>query len=157
MERDGLPNAAFYDQRAVLQWIQDYIGLVGGDKTQVSAWGESAGAGSIMHHLTAFGGKQDPLFSRAVLQSPAFQTRFDRKGDLEATFQNFTALAGCSGQGVACLRAASAEALDNANVKLAESGPEGTFAVGPSTDGSWVRQLAGVELAQGMARSSYIF
>ena len=150
MERDGVPNAGFYDQRAVLQWIQDHIALVGGDKTQVSAWGESAGAGSIMHHLIAFGGTQDPLFSRAILQSPAFQTKFDRKGDLEATFQNFSALAGCTGQGLACLRASSADSLDNANIKLAEGGPMGTFAVGPSADGSWGRQLAAVELAQGI-------
>ncbi|KAI4246096.1 MAG: hypothetical protein L6R42_009998, partial [Xanthoria sp. 1 TBL-2021] len=149
MEREGLPNAGLYDQRAVLQWIQDYIHLVGGDKTKVSAWGESAGAGSIMHHLTAFGGTKDPLFSRAVLQSPAFQPKFDRRGDLEATFQNFTALAGCAGEGLVCLRAASADALDNANVKLNEGGLPGTFAVGPSADGSWVRQLPPLELAQG--------
>ena len=58
MEKEGLPNAGFYDQRAVLQWIQDYIGLVGGDKSQVTAMGLSSGAGSIMHHLTAFGGTQ---------------------------------------------------------------------------------------------------
>ena len=149
MEKDGLPNTGFYDQRAALQWIQDYISLVGGDKAQVSAWGESAGAGSIMHHLTAFGGTQDPLFSRAVLQSPAFELMYDRKGALEDTFQNFTALAGCAGQGVACLRAASAETLDNANVKLNEMGPMGTFALGPSADGKWVRQLATLELASG--------
>ena len=134
MERDGLPNAGLYDQRAVLQWIQDYIHLVGGDKTKVSAWGESAGAGSIMHHLTAFGGTRDPLFSRAVLQSPAFQLKCDRKGDLEATFQNFTALAGCAGEGLACLRAANAQALDEANVKLNEAGLPGTFAVSPSAE-----------------------
>ncbi|CAO1601253.1 hypothetical protein XANCAGTX0491_004919 [Xanthoria calcicola] len=155
MEREGLPNAGLYDQRAVLQWIQDYIHLVGGDKTQVSAWGESAGGGSIMHHLTAFGGTQDPLFSRAVMLSPAFQPKFDRRGDLEAIFRNFTGLAGCAGEGLGCLRAASADALDNANVKLNEGGLPGTFAVGPSTDGSWVRQLPPLELAQGM--TNYLF
>ncbi|KAL8917021.1 MAG: hypothetical protein Q9208_008196 [Pyrenodesmia sp. 3 TL-2023] len=149
MERDGLPNAGLYDQRAVLQWIQDHIHLVGGDKTKVSAWGLSAGGGSIMHHLTAFGGTQDPLFSRAVVQSPGFQPKFDRKGDLESTFQNFTALAGCAGEGLACLRAASADALHDANVKLNTGGPPSTNAVGPSSDGSWVRQLAPLELAQG--------
>lgn len=154
MEREGLPNAGLYDQRAVLQWIQDHIHLVGGDKNQVSAWGESAGGGSIMHHLTAFGGTQDPLFSRAVMLSPAFQPKFDRRGDLEAIFQNFTDLAGCAGEGLGCLRAASADALDNANVKLNEGGLPATFAVGPSTDGSWVRQLPPLELAQGMITSS---
>ena len=149
MEREGLPNAGFYDQRAVLEWIQDYIQLVGGDKTQVSAWGESAGAGSIMHHLAAFGGTQDPLFSRALLQSPAFEIMFDRQGLVEDVFQNFTSLVGCTGQGIECLRASDEATLQDANVKLNEQGPEGTFAVGPAADGSWVRQLAVLEFETG--------
>lgn len=149
MEKQGLSNAGLYDQRAALQWIQDYIGLVGGDKSQVSAWGESAGAASILHQLVAFGGTQDPLFSKAVMQSPAFAFKFDRKGLLEQTFNNFTALAGCAGQGVPCLRAASAETLDKANTALATGGAPGTFPVGPSTDGSLIRQLPSLEFASG--------
>ncbi|KAL8763143.1 MAG: hypothetical protein Q9184_000988 [Pyrenodesmia sp. 2 TL-2023] len=149
MEKEGLPNAGLYDQRAALQWIQDYIGLLGGAKNQVSAWGESAGAGSIMHQLVAFGGTQDPLFSRAVLQSPAFSLLFDRKGTLEQTFEKFASLAGCSGQGVACLRAASAETLDKANTALNTQVTDGTFAVGPSADGNLIRQLATLEFASG--------
>lgn len=149
MESDGLPNAGLYDQRAALQWIQSYISLVGGDPTQVSAWGLSSGAGSILHHLVSFGGTQDPLFSKAVMLSPAFQLMFDRKGLLEQTFQNFTALAGCAGQSVACLRAASAETLQHANSKLNEQGTEGTIAVGPSADGNLIRQLAVLEYASG--------
>ncbi|KAL8951799.1 MAG: hypothetical protein Q9222_002248 [Ikaeria aurantiellina] len=147
MEKEGLPNAGLYDQRAVLQWIQSYIDLLGGDKSQVSAWGLSAGAGSIMHQLIAFGGSQDPLFSRAVLQSPAFQPMYDRKGKLEQTFQNFTALAGCAGQGVACLRAASPEVLQEANRALTTQAAPGTFPVGPSVDGKLIRQLPALEFA----------
>ena len=60
MEEGGTPNAGLLDQRAVFQWVQDHIGLVGGDKDSVSAWGESAGASSIMHHLVQKGGSQDP-------------------------------------------------------------------------------------------------
>ena len=89
MEKEGLPNAGLYDQRAVLQWIQHYIYLIGGDKRQVSAWGPSAGATSILHHLTAFGGTQDPLFSKAILKSPAYWPSFDRRGGLRAGFSEF--------------------------------------------------------------------
>lgn len=149
MEKEGLPNAGLYDQRAVLQWIQDYIGLVGGDKSQISAWGESAGAGSIMHHLVSFAGTQDPLFSKAVMQSPAFSLMFDRKGSLENIFQNFTTLAGCTGQGIACLRAASTDTLNKANTALNTAGPPGSFAVGPSVDGNLIRQLASLEFESG--------
>lgn len=149
MEKQGLPNAGLYDQHAALQWIQDYIGLLGGDKAQVSAWGESAGAGSILHQLVAFGGTQDPLFSKVVLQSPAYASAFDRKGTLEQVFQNFTALAGCAGQGVPCLRAASADALKTANTQLNQNAVPGTFAVGPAADGNLIRQLPTLEFASG--------
>jgi carboxylesterase type B len=146
MEKEGLPNAAFYDQRAVLQWIQDYVGLLGGDKRQVSAWGQSAGAGSVLHHLTAFGGSQDPLFSKAIVVSPASGLSFDRKGSLELDFQTFAARAGCAGKGVACLRAASSEALEAANA-------ESTYRFGPSPDGNFLRQLAILEFASGTCLS----
>lgn len=153
MEQQGLPNTGLYDQRAAFQWIQNYIHLLGGDPVQVSAWGQSAGAGSIVHHLVAFGGTQDPLFSKAVIQSPAFALKFDRKGLIEHIFQNFTELVGCSGQGVACLRAASAETLHSANTALIQQVPQGTFPVGPAADGTLIRQLAVLEFASGMFAS----
>ena len=74
---------------------------------------------------------------------------FDRKGGLENVFNNFTELAGCSGQGVACLRAASAETLQTANTALNEQGPQGAFAVGHSADGNFIRQPAVLEYASG--------
>lgn len=150
MEKEGLPNAGLYDQRAVLEWIQRYIDLVGGDKTQVSAWGESAGATSILQHLTAFGGTQDPLFSKAVLQSPASLFSSDRKGTLEQAFQTFATRAGCAGKGLACLRAASVETLKAAN-------NVGNYAWWPSADGKYIRQAAILELASGTYRSTHLF
>ena len=150
MEKEGLPNAGLYDQRAVFQWIQDYIGLVGGDKKQVSAWGLSSGASSIIHHLTAFGGTQDPLFSKAVLLSPGLPLSFDRKGNLEQAFQNFATQAGCAGKGLACLRNASAEALAAAN-------NASNYALFPSADGKYVRQVAILELASGTYQSLHPF
>lgn len=149
MEKEGLPNTGLYDQRAALQWIQDYIGLVGGDKSQVSAWGESAGAGSILHHLSAFGGTQDPLFSRAIVASPAYAFLFDRKGSLEKSFQDFAAFAGCAGQGVSCLRAANTKTLSDANVALNEAATNGGLSIGPSADGNFLRQLAPLEYVSG--------
>ncbi|RSL48983.1 hypothetical protein CEP54_012650 [Fusarium duplospermum] len=45
IEKEGLPNAGLYDQRLLLEWVQEYIDRVKGDKNRVSARGESAGAG----------------------------------------------------------------------------------------------------------------
>jgi carboxylesterase type B len=149
MENQGLPNAGLWDQRAALQWTKDNIHLLGGDPTQVTAMGESAGAGSIMHHLVAEGGTLDPMFKRAIMQSAAFQPMWDRKGQLEDVFQTFANLSGCAGQGVSCLRAASSSTLLAANTALNTEAITGSFIVGPAPDGSFIRQLPSLEFASG--------
>jgi carboxylesterase type B len=127
MEKEGTPNAGLWDQRAVLEWIRDYGSLFGGDAKNVSVWGESAGAGSIMHHLTAFGGTRGPLFKRAIIQSPAFDVRYNRGGSLEKQFQAFASAAGCAGKGVACLRKVDFKAIKTATDKVVEDFTTGGF------------------------------
>jgi carboxylesterase type B len=101
--------------------------------------------------LIAYGGKQDPLFKRAIIMSPAFQPMGDRRlkeGTLEQSFLNVTEWAGCKGQGVACLRKQTTETLDIVNRRLQDVAPQGTFSVGPSADGRWIRQYAETELLE---------
>ena len=124
MEVQGLPKVSLYDQRAALQWIQDYVHLVGGDNGQVSAWGESVGAGFIFHQLTAFGGTQDPLFSKAMLQSPAFNLNLIMKGawrKLSRSLQPWPDV--LARQGAAYLRVASMATLESANIALNNKTP----------------------------------
>ncbi|KAI4864128.1 alpha/beta-hydrolase [Hypoxylon rubiginosum] len=149
MEKEGVPNAGLHDQRAAFQWVKNHISLFGGDPTQVTAMGQSAGGGSIMHHLIGEGGKLDPLFSKAILLSPAFEYMWDRAGSVQKTFETFAKLAGCAGQGVSCLRSADASTLANANTALMKQQFSGTFAVGPTPDGSFIRQLPVLELSSG--------
>lgn len=149
VEEEGVPNAGFWDQRAALRWIQKHISLVGGDPNEVSVWGESAGGGSILHHLVAFGGTQPSLFKRAIIQSPGADSQFDRTGHLEKQFQDFASLAGCKGQGITCLRSKDTKTLKKASDQIVVSSPTGQYGWGPAVDGIFSRQLPGLELTQG--------
>lgn len=149
MENTALPNAALYDQRAGLQWVQDNIPSIGGDKSQVTAVGQSAGAGSLLFHLVLEGGTIDPLFNQLVLLSPAFIPLYDREGDLEDTFQEFALHAGCADGSIRCLRDATAEEVIAANKLVLGNAQKGAFIFGPSVDGKLIRQLPALEFATG--------
>ncbi|KAL8666304.1 MAG: hypothetical protein Q9202_001573 [Teloschistes flavicans] len=152
VEHHGSPNAALYDQRLVFQFVQAYIEQVNGDKDSVSAWGNSAGAGSIIHHLTAFQGNQAPLFSRAVLWSPAYQWAWDRKGALEKTYQSFAIAAGCGNRlgDLQCLRTVDDAKLKAANQEVVDNAVAlGLFPFGPAVDGSWIKSLPAEQLHLG--------
>ncbi|KAI2780355.1 alpha/beta-hydrolase [Daldinia loculata] len=116
-------------ENEAFQWVRDYISLVGGDPARVTAMGQSAGGGSIIHHIIGQGGKLVPLFSKAILLSPAFEYMWDRAGVVQNTFEAFARMAGCAGQGVSCLRRADASALANANTQLMKQQYSGTFAL----------------------------
>jgi carboxylesterase type B len=55
VEKDGTPNAGLWDQRATLQWIQDYSALFGADIENVSVWVSDSGGGTLrsVHLLTS--------------------------------------------------------------------------------------------------------
>jgi carboxylesterase type B len=138
-------NAGLHDQRAALEWVQSYIHLLGGDKENVSAWGQSAGAGSIMHHLIAKGGKQDPLFRTAVLQSPGFGTSADETA-VEAQFAAFAGAVGCPAKGreaLQCLRGVDVKKLWDANVNVFAG------SANPVPDGVFIKDVALYEYSKG--------
>jgi carboxylesterase type B len=87
VEREGLPNAGLSDQRAAFDWVLKYIPEMGGNVNQITAIGLSAGAGSILHHLTAEGGTRNPLFQKAILQSAGYATVQDAPGEIERNFK----------------------------------------------------------------------
>jgi carboxylesterase type B len=149
VEKEGTPNAGLWDQRAVLEWIQKYGGNFGGDINNVSLWGESAGAGSIAHHLTAFGGEKEALFKRAVIQSPAFDPTLDRKGTTEKQFQDFAKLAKCESKGLACLRSADTQTIRSAQKEYGKLVAGGKPGWGPAVDGDFVQKLPVVDMAAG--------
>ena len=62
-------NVGLLDQRAGLEWIQRHISQFGGDPSQVTITGESAGGQSVITQMVAFGGKTSTPFKRGIAQS----------------------------------------------------------------------------------------
>lgn len=52
-----------------LRWVQDHISAFGGDKDDVTLFGEDVGAASAVFQLTAFGGNAKRTFKRVILGS----------------------------------------------------------------------------------------
>ena len=64
---DGaVPNCGLLDLQLGLQWVRDHIAAFGGDATNVTVFGESAGAGAVLHLLAETTG----LFDKAIAMSP---------------------------------------------------------------------------------------
>ncbi len=109
--------------------------------------GESAGGGSIMHQLTAFGGLNGPVpFQQAIIQSPG---AIDIPGSFEQqqTFVNFLSLLKVNT--VAEARQLPSSSLITANSIQVGQSPYGFFSYGPVLDGRFAPTSLGKLLRQG--------
>lgn len=146
LQADGTANAGLYDQRFALEWIQEHIHLFGGDKNRVTVMGESAGGGSITHHLTAYGGRKPAPFQQAITQSPGW-TPMQSTASQEQRLHEFLRLANVSS--LAEARDLPSEQLMDANDAQISSSPYGSYGFGPSVDGNYVTEDPKVALSQG--------
>jgi para-nitrobenzyl esterase len=75
-DRAGVTNAGLRDQIAALKWVRRNIAAFGGDPSNVTVFGQSAGADSVLCLLVADG--TEGLFHRAIVQSAPLGLRLGR-------------------------------------------------------------------------------
>ncbi|CAG2119961.1 unnamed protein product, partial [Medioppia subpectinata] len=69
-DREDAPgNVGFYDQLLALKWVRENIQSFGGDRDQITIFGESAGSWSVSAHILSPLSKG--MFQRAIMESGA--------------------------------------------------------------------------------------
>lgn len=110
-----------------MHYIQDYIHLFGGNKSAVTVMGQSAGAGSILYHLTSPKVSSTSLFQKAIVQSPYtyFIPTIQQNETLHQVFRASNV------SSFAQLQSLPTETLQTANgIVVGNSRPYGTFGFG---------------------------
>ncbi|KZL79689.1 carboxylesterase family protein (secreted protein) [Colletotrichum incanum] len=156
-EQGGVSNLGLRDQRFALEWIQKNIHLFGGNPHNVTVMGESAGGGSVLHQLTAYGSTSGAPFKRAILQSPGFEVntgatkqtlRYNKALDWASYFSNSSVTT------LEDLKELPFDVIEKVNQITVATTYWGSFGWGPATDGDFVPDLPGVLFSENKFDSS---
>ena len=144
IQANGSLNNGYLDQHQLLQWVQKEIAQFGGDPGHVVLGGQSAGAGSVVNHLTAFGGVDQHLFQGAVMES---QSMPPIRNVSQQQFQ-YDSLVNSTGCGntpdtLECLRALDYSKILSHGGSTPYPGSAGppVFAYNPVIDGKFVTDI----------------
>ncbi|RAO68243.1 uncharacterized protein BHQ10_004255 [Talaromyces amestolkiae] len=138
-------NAGLLDQQYALEWVHKYIHHFGGDPSQVTIIGQSAGGGSTVAQSLANGGRTEPpLFQRSLSLSPFWPKTYRYNApEAQAIYDQFTRASNCSSSKdtLGCLKTASLETLMTAayNVTYSDEYGPSSYTWAPVIDGHFLR------------------
>ncbi|KAK2591552.1 hypothetical protein QQS21_010772, partial [Conoideocrella luteorostrata] len=137
---DIKPNNGLRDQEKVLQWVQKHISKFGGDPKHVTLGGSSAGAESVIIHLTAHNATDKGYFQAVAAESPSFATTLT-VDESQYLYRHFATRLGCVGSGsLACLQNKTAHEIQeqNFNIPLPGAANPPNYMYVPTIDGEYV-------------------
>src|SRR5262249_9194774 len=129
------------DQQAALAWVQRNIERFGGDRENVTIFGQSAGGLSV--HAQLASPRAKGLFDKAIAQSGAYSLAQPPLAAAENAGMALAALAGCGNQTAACLRSLPVAAI------LALQGTALPNPLVPAVDGDVLPRSIGAAFASG--------